>query len=98
LEKLYPDKLVVVDVPLLYESGLQSMFSQIMVVYVPREVQLDRLMKRDGLTLEQAEKRLEAQMSIEHKKELADFVIDNQGTLEETQQLVRGFWAGKGLT
>jgi dephospho-CoA kinase len=98
LEKLYPDKLVVVDVPLLYESGLQAMFSQIMVVYVPREVQLDRLMKRDGLTLEQAERRLDAQMSIELKKEQADFVIDNQGTLEETQQLVREFWAGKGLT
>jgi dephospho-CoA kinase len=98
LEKLYPDKLIVVDVPLLYESGLQAMFSEIMVVYVPREVQLDRLMKRDGLTLEQAENRLAAQMSIELKKEQADYVIDNQGTLEETQQLVRQFWAGKGLT
>jgi dephospho-CoA kinase len=96
-ERLFPDKLVVVDVPLLYESGLQAMFSEGMVVYVPREVQLDRLMKRDELTVEQAEKRLQAQMSIELKKEQADYVIDNQGTLEETQQLVREFWAGKGL-
>jgi dephospho-CoA kinase len=73
------------------------MFLQVVVVYVPRDVQLDRLMKRDGLTLAQAEKRLEAQMSIELKKEQADFVIDNQGTLEETQQLVHEFWTGKGL-
>jgi dephospho-CoA kinase len=97
-EKLHPGKLVVVDVPLLYESGLQHMFSQVMVVYVPREVQLERLINRDGLTREQAEKRLQAQMPIELKKEQADFVVDNQGSLGETEQLVDEFWARKGLT
>jgi dephospho-CoA kinase len=97
-EKLYPDKLVVVDVPLLYESGLQAMFEEVMVVYVPREIQLDRLMERDGLTPEQAEKRLQAQMPIELKKERADIVIDNRGTLQETEHLINEFWSGKGLT
>jgi dephospho-CoA kinase len=97
-EKLYPDKLVVVDVPLLYESGLQAMFEEVMVVYVPREIQLDRLMKRDQLTLEQAETRLQAQMPIELKKERADIVIDNRGTLQETEHLINEFWSGKGLT
>jgi dephospho-CoA kinase len=97
-EKLYPERLVVVDVPLLYESGLQAMFTEVMVVYVPREVQLDRLIHRDQVTLQQAEKRLQAQMSIELKKEQADIVIDNRGTLDETEHLVSEFWSRKGLT
>lgn len=90
-ERNNPDKLVVVDIPLLYESGLQSMFEAVMVVYVPRTVQLDRLMLRDGLSREQAEQRLQAQMDIERKKELADIVIDNQGTMEQTEGQVEAF-------
>ncbi|MCY9591959.1 dephospho-CoA kinase [Paenibacillus chitinolyticus] len=96
-EREFPDKLVVVDVPLLYESGLQSMFSSVMVVYVPREVQLRRLMERDGLNAEQAESRLAAQWPIERKKELADSCIDNSGTLEQTEQFVERFWLQRGL-
>jgi dephospho-CoA kinase len=97
-EKQHPDKLVVADVPLLYESGLEAMFKEVMLVYVPRELQLIRLVSRDGLTPEQAEQRLAAQMSIEVKKERADIVIDNRGTLEETEHLVSEFWSWKGLT
>ncbi|WNR43280.1 dephospho-CoA kinase [Paenibacillus roseipurpureus] len=93
----YPTKLVVVDVPLLIESNLVSMFQEIMVVYVPRPVQLERLMARDGLSLETAQLRLDAQMSIEEKRKMADVVIDNSGTLEETNKRVELFWAGKGL-
>ncbi|SEG68563.1 dephospho-CoA kinase [Paenibacillus sp. UNC499MF] len=96
-EHEFPDKLVVVDVPLLYESGLQSMFSSVMVVYVPREVQLRRLMERDGLTSEQGESRLAAQWPVERKKELADICIDNSGTLEQTERLVERFWLQRGL-
>ncbi|PZE21039.1 dephospho-CoA kinase [Paenibacillus xerothermodurans] len=90
-ELSHPDKLVVVDVPLLYESGLQSMFEAVMVVYVPRDVQLDRLMQRDQLTLAQAEQRLAAQMDIERKKDKADVVIDNRGTLDDTRRQVERF-------
>ncbi|SDC10228.1 dephospho-CoA kinase [Paenibacillus sp. UNCCL117] len=94
----HPDKLVVVDIPLLYESGLQQMVDEVMVVYIPRELQLERLMTRDGLTLEQAEKRLDAQMSIEEKKRLADIVIFNTGSLEETERQISAFWKERGLT
>lgn len=97
-ETQYPDKLVVVDVPLLYESNLQAMYKQIMVVYVPRRIQLERLMKRDGITEEQANKRLNSQMSIDTKKELADIVIDNSGTMEETEQQIEQFWSERGLS
>jgi dephospho-CoA kinase len=96
-ESLYPDKLVVVDVPLLYESKLESWFSEVMVVYVPRETQLTRLIQRDGLTTEQAESRLSAQLPIDEKKARADYVIDNQGSLSVTEEQVETFLRGKGL-
>ena len=92
-----PDALVVVDVPLLYESGLETMFEQIMVVYVPVDLQLRRLMERDGLTQEQAEARIASQLSIEEKRHRADYVIDNGGTLEATERQVDTFWQDKGL-
>ncbi|MEX1031107.1 MAG: dephospho-CoA kinase [Paenibacillaceae bacterium] len=97
LEADNPRRLVVVDVPLLFESGLASMFEMVMLVYVPREVQLERLMNRDGLSRVQAEARLEAQMPIEQKIQLADFIIDNSGTPEETGVQVQRFWQEKGL-
>lgn len=91
-----PERLVVVDVPLLYESGLQSYFEQIMVVYVPRSVQLERLMKRNGLSEEEANRRIGAQMDIEEKKRMADIVIDNSGSLDETERQVDRFWRDQG--
>ncbi|WP_409345349.1 dephospho-CoA kinase [Paenibacillus sp. MBLB4367] len=98
LQAEQPDKLVAVDVPLMFESGLEGHFDEIMVVYVPRDVQVQRLMERDGLSLEQAELRLAAQMPIEQKKSLADIVIDNRGSVEDTERQVDDFWRGKGLS
>jgi len=93
-----PGRLVIVDIPLLYESGLDKRFDfeEILVVYVPRDVQLERLMKRDGLSSEAAEQRLDAQMPIERKKELADVVIDNSGSLEQTEAQVEAYLRRKG--
>jgi len=92
-----PERLVVVDVPLLFESKLESYFEQVMVVYVPRETQLRRLIDRDGLTAEEAEKRLAAQMDIEEKKRRADVLIHNTGTPDETDRQIERFWREKGL-
>jgi dephospho-CoA kinase len=96
-ETTEPDKLVVVDVPLLYESKLEGYFEQVMVVYVPRPTQLRRLMERDGLSAEEADKRLQAQMDIEEKKQRADILIDNSGSLAETAEQIARFWREKGL-
>ncbi|MBC8079748.1 MAG: dephospho-CoA kinase [Gorillibacterium sp.] len=93
-----PNRLVVVDVPLLYESGMDSMFPEIMVVYVPRDIQLKRLMQRDGITEEQAQLRLLAQMPIEDKKLLADILVDNSQGLQETEQQIDKFWQRKELS
>lgn len=96
-ESQSPDKLIVVDVPLLYESGLESYFDEIMVVYVPRETQQKRLMERDKLTASEAQKRLDAQMAIEEKKAKADIVIDNSGSFAQTVQQINSFWREKGF-
>lgn len=93
----HPDRLVVVDVPLLYESRLEDYFDKVMVVYVPRDVQKRRLMARDSLSGEEAEQRLRAQMDIEEKKRRADIVIDNSGTPEETERQLDRFWRETGL-
>ncbi|GIP43285.1 dephospho-CoA kinase [Paenibacillus sp. J45TS6] len=97
-EEQFPDRLVVADIPLLYESGLEDGYEQIMLVYVPREVQLERLMKRDGLDKDQAILRLKAQMDIEEKKQKADIIIDNSGDFEETKKQILAFWRDTGLS
>jgi dephospho-CoA kinase len=96
-ESIAPHKLIVVDVPLLFESGLESYFEQIMVVYVPRKMQLQRLMERSRLTVEEAERRLTAQMDIEDKKSRADILIDNSSSIAITERQIERFWQEKGL-
>lgn len=97
LEKQDPHRLVVADIPLLFESRLEELYEKIMVVYVPRAIQLERLMNRDSLTREQAELRLMAQMDIEQKRKRADILIDNSQGREETERQVDEFWWSKGL-
>ncbi|MNO03115.1 Dephospho-CoA kinase [compost metagenome] len=67
-----------------------------MVVYVPRDLQLMRLMERDNLSLDEAEARLRAQMDIEMKRERADILIDNSLGREETELQIDDFWRKKG--
>ncbi len=67
------------DVPLLYEVGLDREIEAVVVVHAPRDAQRDRLVAREGLSPAEADARLAAQLDIEHKARLADFVIDNSG-------------------
>jgi dephospho-CoA kinase len=87
-----PNAIILVDIPLLIELNLQYMFHKLLVVYVPTELQIDRLMKRDGINREEALNRLKAQLPIEEKVGYADFVINNAGSMEETQQQVDELW------
>ncbi|SES94440.1 dephospho-CoA kinase [Paenibacillus sp. NFR01] len=97
LEEEDPRRLTLVDIPLLYESELDNLFERIAVVYVPREVQRERLMARNGMTEVQAESRLKAQMDIEEKRRRATFVIDNSGSPEDTKDQVDELWDRLGL-
>lgn len=93
----FPHKLIVSDIPLLYEVGLEDMFDAVMVVYVPRELQLKRLMERDSLSEQKAMQRLNAQMDIEVKKERADILIDNSLELAQLESQIDRFWQDQGL-
>lgn len=80
---------IIIDVPLLYESGWDRLFPEAILVYAPVPVQIERLMKRDRLDRRTAELTIAAQMSIEEKKGRARFVIDNSGSLDETNEQVK---------
>ena len=87
IEKTQPDAVVILDVPLLIESGMDTGLSDIIVVYVPEPVQIQRLMIRDALTQAQAQARIRSQMPIEEKKQRATIVIDNSGSREDTRNI-----------
>jgi len=92
LREQRPDAVVVLDVPLLYESGMDKMADEVWVVWVDEEVELARLMERDGLAREDALKRLRAQMPLREKARRADRVIDNTGTRQETARQTTRFF------
>jgi dephospho-CoA kinase len=77
--------LVLLEVPLLFEAGMDRGLDEVIVVYVPEEVQLERLLRRDRLTAAEAVARIRAQMPLAQKRALATRVIDNSGSLEETR-------------
>ena len=83
-----PGQIVIGDIPLLYECGMESLFDTVWVVRADRETQIQRLFERDGLSREQAERRIDSQMPLDEKIRRADAVIDTSGTLEQTRQQV----------
>jgi dephospho-CoA kinase len=85
--------LVVYEAPLLFEVGAEGRVDAVLVVTADEEVQIRRLMQRDGLSEEAARIRIAAQMPQAEKVARADFVIDNSGTTEATGQAVRALFA-----
>ena len=82
------DSIVILSVPLLIESGHYNYCDTIIVVTVDEETHIKRLMTRDGFSREEALRRISAQMPLSEKVKLADFVIDNNGSIEETKKQV----------
>ncbi len=78
----------VADIPLLFETGREKQVDKIIVVACPRDMQLQRLMERNKLSKEDAERRLSAQLPIDEKVKKATFVIRTDGTFESTDQQV----------
>jgi dephospho-CoA kinase len=83
---------VVQEVPLLFEVGLERLYSSVVLVYVPEMVQLQRLVEGRGLSEERARAMIASQMPIEEKRRRAHHVIDNSGTREETRTQVENLW------
>lgn len=88
----HPDKPILWDVPLLFEGETQNYVDTTVLVYVDQALQLERLMQRDNLDRQAALARIHAQMPIDEKRQLADYVIDNSQSREETKEQVRSLW------
>ena len=83
------ERVLFIDMPLLYEVGYQTQVDEVWVVYVPQPVQLQRLMARNNWHEERAQQAIASQWSIEQKRELADYVIDNQQDPTHTFEQVK---------
>jgi dephospho-CoA kinase len=83
---------VVQSVPLLFENGLERLYSTLVLVYVPEDVQLRRLVEGRGLSPDRARGMIAAQMPIDEKRKLAHHVIDNTGSVEATRKQVERLW------
>ena len=85
LHRSKPEAVVVLDVPLLLETGMQKGLAEIIVVFAPPATQRQRLMLRDGYSAQEAQMRIDAQMSMEQKRCRATITIDNSGDRAATE-------------
>jgi dephospho-CoA kinase len=83
---------VVLEVPLLIEQGEHARVDLVVVVYAARECQIERLMGRDTISREEAVSRIATQLPLEEKVSYAQYVINNNGSLEETEEQVLRFY------
>jgi dephospho-CoA kinase len=84
--------IILSDIPLLFEGNMQHLFDLTILVFIVPEEQVSRLMARNGISKEEAGKRLKSQMPISEKIALADIVIDNDGGIPETEKRVGQLW------
>ncbi len=88
LKKHKHEQIVVIDVPLVYETNKQDLFDYVLLVYVDYETQLNRLMSRNQYTKQEAKNRILSQSSLEEKVKKATFVVDNRYTITDTYNQV----------
>jgi dephospho-CoA kinase len=89
----HPNRLVIAEIPLLFETGRDWRLAGTILVYAPAGQQMARLVARDGFTVEAARARLAAQLPIDAKRDRADHVIDNGGDRDATERQVRALYA-----
>jgi dephospho-CoA kinase len=87
-----PDAIAIIDAALMIESGGYRRLDKLIVVHCRPEVQLERLISRDGLSREEARRRIEAQMPQEEKKKYADFLIDTSDGFESARAQTEAVW------
>jgi len=77
------EKLIILDIPLLYETGLEYLCDKVLIVCTDESIQVERVKQRDGLDVEMAKKIIRSQMSLKEKQKKAEIHIENNGKLEE---------------
>ena len=87
------DNIIVAEVPLLFEVGMEDLFTEVWVVTADKEIQIKRLKQRDGLDTEAAQKRIKAQMPLAKKEKLADRIINNNGSKKELLAQINRVWS-----
>jgi len=87
------DEIVIQDVPLLFENGLEGLFSSVLLVYAPQDIQLERLVQGRRVPKERARAMIAAQMPIDEKRRRSHHIVDNSGTVEQTRKQVEEVWA-----
>lgn len=84
---------IIQDIPLLIETGQTQRFDGVIVVYTDHDTRLQRLVNTRGMDLEDAKARIAAQATDDQRREAADWIIDNSGTVAETQTQVEAVWS-----
>jgi len=92
IEKRHPEAIVLSDIPLLIEAGVEDLFDLVVLVYASPEDQIRRIMERNGYSRDEAQRRLSVQMPIDEKLKHADIVVRNQTSLDRTQDDVDQVW------
>jgi len=92
LRQASPEAIVLSAIPLLIESGMVELVDLVLLVYLPPEKQIARLIRRNGYSLQEAKERIASQMAIEEKMRHADIIINNEGSEEETARELTDIW------
>lgn len=85
------NKVIVLDVPLLFEAKMEDLVDIVLVVFAKEEIQIKRIMERDNCTQEEAMRIIKTQISQQDKISKSDYTIDNSGTIEELKEKLNGF-------
>ena len=94
IAKKDPDAVIQVSIPLLIEQGMQHAFDNLIIVYVTQKTQVERLAQRDNISIKEATNILKSQLPIDEKVGFANFIINNETTVEETKKQVNKVWRG----
>jgi dephospho-CoA kinase len=92
IKEKFPEAIVLSDIPLLIELGLGKLVDVVVLVHIPKQEQINRLMLRNGISRKEALSRLNAQLPIDEKVPLVDIVVNNQDSIEKTQKIVDDLW------
>lgn len=87
-----PHAVIFASIPLLIEQNMQYAFQHLMLVYISQKTQIERLIQRDGISIKEANNIIKAQLPIDEKKSFANFIINNENTIEETKRQVNRVW------
>ena len=86
------EKVLIIDAALIYEAKIDRFMDKIIVVYIDKDEQIKRLIKRNNLYKDEALKRIRSQIPMEEKAKMAGYVIDNSNSLNETREQVEKIW------